>query len=72
MEKLKTTMGLVGKDGIILKDHSTFNEGEVVVIISAENFNELLEDMMKIKENIESSKVWIDEIKDIDPKNFKK
>lgn len=72
MDKLKTTVGLVGKEGIILKDHSTFNEGEVVVIISAENFNELLEDMMKIKENIESSKVWIDEIKYMDPKNFKK
>lgn len=72
MDKLKTTMGLVGKDGIILKDHSTFNEGEVVVVISAENFNKLLENMINIKENIESSKVWINEIKEMDPKNFKK
>lgn len=72
MDKLKNTIGLVGKEGIILKDHSTFKEGEVVIVISAENFNEILENMINIKENIESSKVWINEIKEMDPKNFKK
>lgn len=72
MDKLKTTVGLVGRDGIILKDHSTFDNGEVVVVISVENFNEFIENMMEIKENIESSKVWINEIKEMDPKNFKK
>lgn len=72
MDKLINTIGLVGKDGIILKDHSTFNEGEVVIVISAENFNEILENMINIKENIEYSKVWIDEIKEMNLKNFKK
>ena len=72
MDKLKNTIGLVGKEGIILKDHSTFNEGEVVIVISAEKFNEILENMINIKENIEYSKVWIDEIKEMNLKNFKK
>ena len=72
MDKLKATIGFVGNEGIILKDHSKFNKGEVVVVISAENFDEFYESLVELKEDIDASKVWINEIKDIDPKNFKK
>ncbi len=71
MGKLKSTIGLVSKEGIILKDHSTFTKGEVVVVISADNFDEFLENLMAVKEDIDTNKEWINEIKDIDPKNFK-
>lgn len=63
MSKLKSTVGFVGENGVVLEDHSVFDKGDVVVLISAENINELLDEIMKIKENIDTSKRWIDEIK---------
>lgn len=72
--KLKSTVGFVGAEGVILKDHSAFDKGEVVVVISAKNLNEFLNEIMKIKENIAASERWINEIKEIKPdktgKNF--
>ena len=65
MGKLKSTVGFVGADGVILKDHSLFDKGEIVVVISAENINEFINKIAGIKEDIESSKRWIDEIKEI-------
>ncbi len=65
MDKLRSTVGFVGEGGVILKDHSVFDKGEVVVLISAENIDEFLEEILKIKESINSSKRWIDEIKEI-------
>jgi hypothetical protein len=72
MSKLKSTVGFVGGDGIILKDHSIFDKGEVVVVISAPNIDDFLKEIMEIKENIDTSKRWIDEIKEIKENNFKK
>lgn len=66
MSKLKSTVGFVGENGVVLKDHSVFDKGDVVVLISAENINELLGELMEIKENIDMSKRWMDEIKEIE------
>lgn len=66
MGKLRSTVGFVGEDGVVLKDHSVFEKGEVVVLISAENIDELLNEILKIKENIDASKRWIDKIKEIE------
>ena len=66
MNKLKSTVGFVGENGVVLKDHSVFDKGDVVVLISAENINELLGELMKIKENIDLSKRWMGEIKEIE------
>lgn len=66
MNKLKSTVGFVGENGVVLKDHSVFDKGDVVVLISAENINEILDEIMKIKENIDVSKRWMDEIKEIE------
>jgi hypothetical protein len=66
MNKLKSTVGFVGENGVVLKDHSVFDKGDVVVLISAENINELLGELMKIKENIDMSKRWMGEIKEIE------
>ncbi|OEC84461.1 MULTISPECIES: hypothetical protein [Methanobacterium] len=66
MGKLKSTVGFVGENGVVLKDHSVFDKGDVVVLISAENINELLGELMEIKENMDMSKRWIDEIKEIE------
>lgn len=65
MDKLKSTVGFVGENGVVLKDHSVFDKGDVVVLISAENIDDFLDEIMKIKENIDDSKRWIDEIKEI-------
>ena len=66
MNKLKSTVGFVGENGVVLKDHSVFDKGDVVVLISAENIDEILNEIMKIKENINMGKRWIDEIKEIE------
>ncbi|MGB9980470.1 hypothetical protein [Methanobacterium sp.] len=66
MNKLKSTVGFVGENGVVLRDHSVFNKGDVVVLISAENIDEFLGEIMKIKENVDTSKRWIDEIKEIE------
>jgi len=65
MGKSRSTIGFVGEDGVILKDHSVFDKGEVVVVISTENIYEILNEMLEIQGNIESSKRWIDGIKEI-------
>jgi len=66
MGKLKTTVGFVGENGVVLKDHSVFDKGDVVVLISAENIDEILDEIMKIKKDIDMSKRWMDEIKEIE------
>jgi hypothetical protein len=66
MGKLRSTVGFVGEDGVVLKDHSVFEKGEVVVLISAENIDEFLNEILKIKESIDASKRWIDKIKEIE------
>lgn len=66
MNKLKSTVGFVGENGVVLKDHSVFDKGDVVVLISAENIDEILNEIMKIKESIDMSKRWMDEIKEIE------
>ena len=66
MGKLKTTVGFVGENGVVLKDHSVFDKGDVVVLISAENIDEILDEIMKIKKDIDMSKCWMDEIKEIE------
>ncbi|MEN6292665.1 MAG: hypothetical protein ABFC34_05520 [Methanobacterium sp.] len=66
MSKLKSTVGFVGENGVVLKDHSVFEKGDVVVLISAENIDEILDEIMKIKENIDMSKRWMDDIKEIE------
>lgn len=64
MGKLRATVGFVGEEGVILKEHRAFDKGEIVVVISAENIDEFLNEILEIKENIEASKRWIDEIKE--------
>lgn len=66
MSKLGATVGFVGEEGVILKDHSAFDKGEIVVVISAKNIEEFLEELTGIKESIEASKRWIDEIKEME------
>ena len=66
MGKLRSTVGFVGEDGVVLKDHSVFEKCEVVVLISAENIDEFLNEILKIKESIDASKRWIDKIKEIE------
>ncbi len=66
MGKLRSTIGFVGEDGIMLRDHSVFDKGEVVVVVSTENIDEILNEILEIQGNIESSKRWIDEIKEIE------
>jgi hypothetical protein len=66
MGKLRSTVGFVGEGGVVLKDHSVFEKGEVVVLISAENIDEFLNEILKIKESIDASKRWIDKIKEIE------
>ena len=66
MNKLKATVGYVGENGVILKDHSVFDKGEIVVVISSETVNELLNEIGELKENINASRRWIDEIKEIE------
>lgn len=66
MGKLRSTVGFVGEEGVVLKDHSVFSKGEIVVVISAHNIDDFLNEIMEIKESIESSKRWIEKIKEIE------
>jgi len=66
MGKSRATIGFVGEEGVILKDHSVFDKGEIVVVISAETVDELLNEIVELKESINASKRWIDEIKEIE------
>ncbi len=63
MGKLKSTVGFVGENGVVLKDHSVFDKGDMVLLISAENIDEFLGEIVKIKENIDVSKRWMGEIR---------
>jgi len=65
MGSLKSTVGCVGKDGVVLKDNSVFKEGEIVVVLSSDTFNEFIDDLKRILEDLDKSKNWIDEIKKI-------
>jgi len=66
MSKIRSTIGFVGEECVILKDHSVFDKGEVVVVISSESVDELLNEILEMKENIEAGKRWINEIKEIE------
>jgi hypothetical protein len=68
MNNLKTTVGFVGSEGVMLKDHSLFDKGDVVLVISAESFDEFFNDLKSVKENLKKSEEWIDEIKKIKEK----
>jgi len=64
MGKIRSTVGFVGEEGVILKDHSVFDKGDIVVVTSAKSIDELLNDIIRIKESIDASKRWINEIKE--------
>lgn len=68
MNNLKTTVGFVGTEGVMLKDHSLFDKGDVVIVISAESFDEFFNDLNSVIENLKKSEEWIDEIKKIKEK----
>lgn len=65
MKNLKSTVGFLGDEGVILKDHSTFKKGDVVIVISAESFDEFLKDLKLVKAELDDSKKWINEIKEM-------
>ena len=65
MKNLKSTIGFVGSEGVTLKDHSVFNNGEIVIVLSAESFDEFFKELTAVKEDLDKSKEWIDEIKKI-------
>ena len=68
MSNIKSTVGFVGSAGVILKDQSVFEKGEVVIVLSAENFDKFLNELKLIESNLNKSKQWIDEIKKIKEK----
>ena len=63
MKEFNLTVGYVGLDGVVLKDHSAFKKGDVVLVISAESFDDFFNELNEIKENLEKSKEWINNIK---------
>ncbi len=63
--KVKSTVGFVGSEGVILKDHSDFKKGDLVIVIAEESFEDLFNKLTTFKKNLEKSKKWVDEIKDI-------
>lgn len=72
MNKLRSTVGFVGVDSVILKDHNAFKKGDVVLVISADIIDDFLNEIMEIKDNIDTSKGWIEEIKETKANNPKK
>jgi hypothetical protein len=70
MNNLKSTIGFVGPEGVKLKDPSVFKNGEVVIVLSAENFDDFFNQLNAVKENLKKSEEWIDEIKKIKENNF--
>lgn len=68
---LKSTFGFVGPEGVILKDHSVFGKGELVIVLSVESFDEIFNELKSVKENLEKSKQWVDEIAKIKENNSK-
>lgn len=71
MNKLKSTVGYVGSEGVMLEDHSTFEKGEIVIVISAESFDEFFSQLNEVKKELDKSKKWIEEIKNVEENNFK-
>ena len=65
MNNLKSTVGFVGSEGVMLKDQSVFEKGEVVIVLSADNFDEIFRELIAFKDDLEKSKEWIDEINEI-------
>lgn len=65
MKKIKSTVGLVGSEGVMLKDDTIFKNGDLVIVISAENFEDFYKTLGEFKENLDKSKKWIDEVKKI-------
>lgn len=71
MNKLKSTVGYVGSEGVMLEDHSTFDKGEIVIVISVESFDEFFSQLNEVKKNLDKSKKWIEEIENVKENNFK-
>ncbi len=65
MKKIKSTVGLVSSEGVMLKDDTIFKNGDLVIVISAESFDDFYKTLSEFKENIDKSKKWIDEVKKI-------
>ena len=65
MKKINSTIGLVSSEGVILKEHSAFKKGEIVIVISAESFEDFFNELNEVKKDLEKSKEWINEIKKI-------
>jgi hypothetical protein len=70
MKNLKSTVGYVGSEGVMLEDHSIFEKGEVVIVLSAESFDEFFNELNDVKKNLDKSKKWIDEIKEMKKNNL--
>lgn len=70
MNNLKSTVGFVSPEGVILKDHSVFENGDVVLVLSAESFEKFFNELKSVNESLEKSEHWIDEIKKIKENNF--
>ncbi|MGZ7068762.1 MAG: hypothetical protein ACXVH2_05045 [Methanobacterium sp.] len=70
MKKLKSTVGLVGGEGVTLKDHSVFENGDMVIVIAAESLEEFFDQINDFKNNLEKSKKWMEEIKGMKENNF--
>ncbi|WP_414468801.1 hypothetical protein [Methanobacterium sp. ACI-7] len=62
MNNIKSTVGVVGSDGVMLKDETIFQKGELVVVISAKNLETLFEELNTVNDNLKKSKEWIKEI----------
>lgn len=69
MKNLKSTVGFVSPEGVILKDHSVFDKGDIVLVISAESFEELFKELSAVKEDLDKSKEWMEEIEKINENN---
>ncbi|MGB9937003.1 MAG: hypothetical protein ACPK7O_04735 [Methanobacterium sp.] len=65
MNNIKSTVGLVGSNGVMLKNESIFEKGELVLVISAQNFEKLFEELNEVNDNLKKSKEWIKEIEKI-------
>ena len=65
MKSLKSTIGFVGSEGVMLKDDSIFKKGEMVLVLSTKNFHDFFNQLNEIKKELDKSKDWIDEIEQI-------
>lgn len=62
MDNIKSTVGVVGSDGVMLKDETIFQKGELVLVISAKNLEKLFAELNTVNNNLKKSKEWIKEI----------